>query len=333
MDAVTAHTTGTSAAGLASRAARWVMVLVWVAGVSSGVLAGYFAPPQPLLLVAYALALTGAFLLTDPRDRPLTGIRALSIPAVSLTITLLVLLGLRDAGDVWLIDYAAYLIALQTARGNPVLGLGGVALQAAAVILWALSVGHDPGGIVTMLTIPIAVAVLGIVWRRVLHGLVRRERRHRSAEACSERRIRAAEEAARHSQSELDAIRDRVSPVLRRLRDGAALDADFLADIRVLEGGIRDRIRAPRLQHPLIEASVAAARARGASVTVLADVADERRIGAAAAAAISDLIRGVPAGSSSVIAATGERGARISVVVDAAGEHERHVIEDAPASP
>ncbi|MFF5624886.1 hypothetical protein ACFY5A_05935 [Microbacterium sp. NPDC012755] len=327
MDAV--NTTGTGASGLASRAARWVMVAVWASGVASGVLAGHFSPPRPLLMLAYLVALAGAVLLTDPRDRPLTGLRALSIPAATLSITLLVLIEGTAAKDVWLIDYAAYLVALQVARGNLVTGLSGTALQVAAVLIWAEIGGQDAGGVANMLAIPVSVAVLGLLWRGILRGMVGRERRHRSAAAESERMTRALDAASGDLQRELDAIRAQVSPTLRMLRDGGELTEEALTGIRILEGAIRDRIRSPRLQHPALNAAAAQARARAVSITMLSDAEDERVLGDAAATRVAQLVTEAPSGATAVITVGGEQQDAVTVVLDVEGTHHRYVVVDA----
>jgi hypothetical protein len=331
MDDVTAA--GTGAAGLATRGARWALVFVWTMGVAKGVIDGRFAHPDPLLMTAYAVALGGALVLTHPVDRPLSGIRAALVPIAALTVTALVLLADVPAQPEWLIDFSAYLLALLIARGNPVLGLGCGVVQVAGVVLWGIATGRPASGVTAMLAIAVMSYVLGIIWRMVLRGVVRQERAHRTEAAESDRRERAARAAAAQFQLDLEAIRDQAAPVLSRIARGDDLDPALLADISVLEGAIRDRVRSPRLRHPQLDEAVSRARRRGVRVTLLADVGTvPRTIGDAAAGRIVDILGRHPAARSVVVAAAAPESDELSVLVETPEGHAREVVDD-PAAP
>ncbi|MGM1017518.1 MAG: hypothetical protein ACQEW8_08285 [Actinomycetota bacterium] len=331
MDSVTAQGTGTGtgAAGLATRGARWALVFVWSCGLAQAVIDGRFTDQLALPLLAFAVALWGAIVLTWRQDRPLTGARAVAVPVAALIVTALALAISRSAEPVWLLDFAAYLLALQLARGNPVMGLGGGAAQVLTVSAWGAASGHAPEDIAAMLTIPLMAYVVGIIWRYVLRAIVRSERRHRSDAAESMRAENAARSAAEVVRRELDEVRRRVTPTLRLLRDGGELDDDVHVSVIVLEGSIRDRIRSPRLHHPLVDGAVTDARRRGITVTLLADEQSPSaaRIGEQAAHALARLIAD-STDREIVVSSTARRPDLIHVVLSTPEQHRRITLED-----
>lgn len=321
MDAVTPS--GTGAAGLATRGARWAMIAVWCCGIAQGVIEGRFAPPAPAYLAALLVAVLGAIVLTYRSDEPLRGLRAWAVPAATLTTTALMLTVVDHAGATWVIDFASYLVALQIGRGNPVIGGLGLAAQLALVVGWGALTDQSASGIGAMISIPIMSGIVGVIWRLTLRTMVARERAHRSEAAESARRGDAARAAAEQYRAELGAITREVEDVLERLRDADAIDEDFLTELTAREGTIRDRIRSPRLHHPAIAEAAAVARRRGVRVAILANhVPDAPRISDRAAREVAAVLADVAEGS--VVISSGAREVEaLSIVIDTGTDHRR----------
>lgn len=314
---------GTGAAGLATRGARWAMIAVWCCGIAQGVIEGRFAPPAPAYLAALLVAVLGAIVLTYRSDEPLRGLRAWAVPAATLTTTALMLTVVGEAEATWVIDFASYLVALQIGRGNTVIGGVGLTAQLALVVGWGVLTDQSASGIGAMVSIPIMSGIVGVIWRLTLRKMVARERAHRSEAAESARRGAAARAAAEQYRGELRAITREVEDVLERLRDADGIDEDFLTELTAREGTIRDRIRSPRLHHPAIAEAAAVARRRGVRVAILANhVPDAPRISDRSAREVAAVLAGVAEGS--VVISSGARAVEaLSIVIDAGEEHRR----------
>ncbi|QBE49269.1 hypothetical protein [Leucobacter triazinivorans] len=320
---------GTGASGLATPAARWTIVLAWVCVTASWLIDSSFTAPPPLAVLAHLFALGGVFALTDPRDTPLTGARALAVPILAISATALILVSSDGSESTWLVNFASYLTALQVARGNTIVGLCASIVQALCVIVWAVSTSQPHDAVIPMLTIPTTALILSFIWRWALRGIVARERRHRSATAESERRIAAVNAAAIRYQNELDAIGRQVRPSLLRLRDSAALDEASLTEAMLVESAVRDRIRAHRLQHPRLISAVERARSRGVTVTMLSDLADQAVIGNDAAERIADALEATEAPAAVTISTSLRARSHIVFVAEGIQGHRRMQIHDA----
>lgn len=307
---------GTNASGLATSAARGAMLFVWLTGGARGFIEGIFDQHLPLVAGGYLLALVGVFLLTDPADTPLGRARGTGLLVVALGATTAATVTTAEAGDVWLLDFSTYLLALMFVRGNPILGLGGGAAQATIVLIWALATAQPVAGVLSMLTIPLLSYLLGVLWRIALRWMVRAERAHRSERAKQDREAAAADAATEQFRSELAHISAAVRPTLRKIRDGADIDAPFNSRVTALEGEIRDRIRARSLQHPAIVAAVSAARARGVVVTLVAPLATaSASVTDAAAEVIAHTVAGIDSGALVISVAAGDA-TTVSIVRD-----------------
>ncbi|WP_226531031.1 hypothetical protein [Microbacterium paraoxydans] len=307
---------GTNASGLATPAARWAMLFVWLTGGARGFIEGVFDQDLALVAGGYLLALIGVFLLTDPTDAPLGRARGTTLLVFALGATTAATVTTAEAGDVWLLDFSTYLLALMFVRGNPALGLGGGAAQVAIVLAWAVATEQPGVGVLSMLTIPLLSYLLGILWRIALRWIVRAERAHRSERARRNREAAAADAATEQYRSELATISAAVRPALRDVLGGVDIDAPFRSRVAALEGEIRDRIRARSLQHPAIVAAVSAARARGVVVTLIAPLAEASAgVTDAAAEAVADTVASVDGGALVISVAAGD-GTTVSIVRD-----------------
>jgi hypothetical protein len=100
-----------------------------------------------------------------------------------------------------------------------------------------------------------------------------RSARSAAAFEAVDRQEREATEAARARhlarQAAAQAVLDQAEPLLEQLADGHALSEADRLELLVLEGSLRDRIRAPELLQDGLRHAVAAARRRGIDVLLL----------------------------------------------------------------
>lgn len=293
--------------GLGTPAARLVFLFVWVCGLVLGFIDEQFSPLDPLNATAYLGALLGILILTTPGEQALRLPRALLLPVLSLYVTAVALFQSPEVKNVVAVTFAVYLVAFMIPRGNAVAGGIGSGLVIGCAVAWALSREATGMELAGLIGVPIGCVVAGIVWRVVLQRIIRAERRYQEAAFLSRDREAAARDAVQVSRHELLSIRHEVSPLLERIVVGQEVDEEARAALVGIEGGIRDRLRAPHLQHPELVAAVAALRTRGSTVVMLGEPRPAR-----------DII--APGLARSIVAALeGWRGGRVTIRSHPAG--------------
>lgn len=307
---------GTAAGGLGTPLARWSFVVVWAGGSVAMLVDGTLAAAPLPWTLALPMSLVGAFLLTTPGARPLPLSRAAWLPAIALLVATVAFASADEVGDLTALNFAAYLVAFQIPRGNLVTGAVGSALLIGASVAWALPRQPTPAALAGLLGIPLGCVVAAVVWRLVLHWIVRSERAHRSAAALSAERAEAAAEAVAASRAELAAITELAVPVLGRVADGATVDAELRAEAAHAEASIRDRIRVPHLQLPALVAEIDRLRRQGVSVVLLGESSDpDQLIDPRLADACRTVIAPVTRGRVTIRTFPANRTAAMSVVV------------------
>lgn len=314
---------GTGATGLGAPAARWALGFSWLLSIVWGGVEGSLVAPGAFDLLPYLTLFVGGVLLTTPGDQPLGVPRALGVAACSLATVGFVLATLETAADTWLGNLGFYLVALQIARGNIVIGGVGAVLGLSGGLVWGFSRGAPAEAIADLLAVPVIAVIAGLTWRPVLRRAVSLERSHRSEAARAARETAAAIEAAEANRAELAEIRQHVEPLLRRIADGEPLDS-LRRDLEVTEGGIRDRIRTPGLQHPALTAAIADRRHHGIQVVLLGDGETELQPGLLQT--LTELVQAATEGRVTVRVMPPDRGAAASVVHEQAGRLERTVL-------
>lgn len=270
-DTAQAYGNANLGAGVGTRGARWALVVVWVLFVLSGLLDGAFSLSHPMQTVGACVALVGAVLLTTPGVGALAPSRALLVTACAASAAVLLLASGEVGGELWLVNFAAYLPALLIARGNPRIGLlGGLVLVVTGAAV-CIGIGTPLGTIVEVFTIPLAALIVGVLWFLMLRSIVAREQAHRSEAARAAFSTRLAQEANAANIRELREICRDAEPLLEAVATGQPLSEELRREIAIVEAGIRDRIRSPGLQHPLLVEAITACRRRGVTVVVLGD--------------------------------------------------------------
>lgn len=306
----------TYGAGLGTRAARWVFVFVWICGVWVGFIDEYFSPLDPLNASVYAAGLMGALILTTPGSAALPAARSVWLPVIAMYIVVLVLLRAPEYGNNPLIVYAMYLVAFAIPRGNVVMGGLGSALVIGYASIWALMHGASGGALADLLVIPIGCVAAAIAWRLVLRRIVSQERHHRTAAGQAAQRAAASLEAIRASQQELQDVRAEVAPLLEKIAEGSPIDTEMRVALVQTEAAVRDRIRAPHLQHPDLVGAFARLRDREVTVVVLGEpVTDGDVIEEALVARLVEVISEATEGRVTVRSLPQGRAAAISVVL------------------
>lgn len=323
-------TTAPTASGLGTRSARWALVFVWFTGVLSGFIQGYPDHDLPRVVLAYAVVLAGAVLLTTPGARPLPVWRAALVAAVPVVVAALALPQAHGSGDVWLIDIGGYLVGLLVARGNVVLGWIGLVAVAVEVVAGNVVLSGVDVDAAAILAKPVMAVIVGTVWRIVVAGMVRRERALRSASALAALESAALETATITSRAELDEILALVRPALDRIVDGSPLSDEERRQIVALEAQVRDRLRAPALSIPVIAGSAFAARLRGVEVVLLGDRSTGRNtVGGELGMRLAQLIDGMGAGRVSIRVNPAGRASDVTVVTHEGRDRRRYEFHDA----
>lgn len=307
---------GTGAGGLGTAAARWSFIFVWACGVLQVLVDGTLTAAPLAWALALPAGLAGALLLTTPGARPLSPARLFWLLPMALVVAWAALASAESVGESVALNFAVYLVAFLIPRGNVVAGVAGSGLLVGAALAWALPKAPDGAALAMLLGVPLGCVAAGVLWRLVLKWIVRRERAHRGSAERSAERAAASAEAIAASRAELAAIRDLVVPVLARVADGEAIDARLRAELSHAEAAVRDRIRAPHLQHAELVAEVDRLRRDGVAVILLGEpAAPDQLVDARLAEACRTAIAEVTSGRVTIRTFPANRPAALSVVV------------------
>lgn len=172
------------------------------------------------------------------------------------------------------------------------LGLGGMVLAS-----WVIVVTPTQEDVQRTVIIPVCIIACALVWRWLLDQMARKEVELDSEFARAELERRIASAASERTSAEIQEIRSAVAPLLTHLRSGGFVGEEERRQAAMLEAAIRDRIRVPRLQHPLLLRAIEQARERGVAVALIGDPADGRpSISEALAVSIADQLESVAGG-------------------------------------
>ncbi|MFF8186444.1 hypothetical protein ACF044_04200 [Microbacterium sp. NPDC016588] len=255
--------------GLDGLPARIALLFVWVTGIAHGLEVRAFDVDTAPVILAYALAAVAAIAVTLPPRGRLPAAPTAAVVTLGATITVIVLTSPDVSHIVWLFDFASYPIALLIPRGRPLVGGVCLALLIAAGTAWALvSDQTDPswGRIVSG---PLVAGAIGFIWLSTLRRIVGRETSARSDRERAEMLSEAAVAATRAYQDELARVTDESEPVLLDIAGTEYLDEPTQRRIGIVEGRIRDRLRAGDLFHPRVTAAIDAARDGGVRVLLI----------------------------------------------------------------
>ncbi|WP_298132979.1 hypothetical protein [Micropruina sp.] len=293
MDEVTLS--GGGAGGRGRSAARWAFGAIWLVSLAWGVATGVFADVDLLDVLPYLTLLLGGYLLLQPGNQPLSPPRAVGVVLAALASDVFVLAALTVVQESWLVSLACYLIAFLIARGNSVIGGVGAAVALGYGLAWTALAGATAEAAFRLLAVPFIAIVVALVWRVALRRLLARERLRRENAERAAREARAATEAAETGRAELAAIQAQAGPLLERIAAGEPLEG-LRPDLRVVEGAVRDRIRSPGLQQPILTEAIADRRRAGVDVLVLCESQDDALPGPDCVARIAQLIAEADAG-------------------------------------
>lgn len=315
---------GTQSAGLGTHGARYTLVFVWALGIWSTLMQSALSQHLPQLLLASALQLAAVILLTLPGARRLLRPQGLICAAAAILAGLIVLFAVPMFEDLWPFNFASYLLALLTMRGNVWEGtIGGLSLLVTAFV-FGLTLGTAPSEIFEFLVLPTVAWAVGMVWRIALTIAVSRERVHLTEAQLSGLAAEAAEAATAKDQALINEVYAEAGPALETIRRGQLIREAEALRLFVLAEGIRDRIRSPQLRHPLLDDTIRAARKRGVRVLLLgSDSAGSAALNEPLAQALAVTIAGVAQGSVTVRANPDGRQAAVSLLIRDANTSRR----------
>ncbi|WP_076679673.1 hypothetical protein [Microbacterium sp. RU33B] len=270
------------------------------------------ALPASLSVLALITAISASFHPRGAHTR-LTGILA------SANLTLCGVIAVLFADPQSAVHVALFsLFALAVQVGSGQVGPGVIGSAVTLAVAWVSWSGSpETAAHASALTISSGVPiVLSLLWLRSIALTQRRRDR-------AERDLLAAEEAGAlqakvraELAAELDFVAMTALPALEPLAAGAEMTPELYVRVLQAEATLRDRIRAPQLSHPLLDATIHEARSRGVSVLRLGEPGDEPGLDEATARSISDLLRPLRSGSAIIRALPPGREQAVSLVIN-----------------
>ncbi len=232
------------------------------------------SPRWPVVIVVLIMAAATIALVAVPHDPlPLApAILMAMAPPVSAAILLSVVpVPLTTSNQVWISGYATLIYVFMCLRGRILPAWLSVAASAGVHAWWAAATdqGLWAGAQVPLYNagalLPVTLIALAIrkTTRTIL--LFRAQARQRAADASM---ITAAAQERNARLAELDEL---ARPLLMRIATGVPLTATERQDCELLEGHLRDQLRAAALVSPETAAAAREARARGVEVTMIDD--------------------------------------------------------------
>ncbi|AXK88663.1 hypothetical protein [Nocardia farcinica] len=225
--------------------------------------------PLPTLVALVLIAAAGAVVVLV-EDEPLPWRATWFVLVAAIAATTLTRLFPRPDREVTpaTVFAASYVLAMLVLRGRLGAAWGGVAGLALAVAAADLAGVESVFSAADVPTLTVAAVTVGVAVMRPTQRSLRVLREEATMRAAAEATM-AAENAERDRQlAELD---EKARPMLERIAAGADLDAAEREQCRLLEAGLRDRLRAPQLVTEELSAAAWQARARGADVVLLDD--------------------------------------------------------------
>ncbi|MBM7369290.1 hypothetical protein [Gordonia hydrophobica] len=247
-----------------------VALLAWTAFVALAATSGGVQEPVVLALGFGSLGLGWALIIGSPGD-PMRMIDAVTTAVSGALASALAVTAMEvtDRGGLLALGAApAVTFALLAVRGRTALAWAGGIACATAIVGAAAIRGVDLAGVVSIL-VPGTFGVLAmatffalLIRPRAQQIAALRRREERDGDVESVRRVRDARVGRLHSQ---------VRPLLEYIAAGEPLSDEDVARCRLVEAGLRDRIRAPGLDVAAISTAAWEARARGVRVVLLDD--------------------------------------------------------------
>lgn len=260
---------GLSIASASTRAIRITMVSVWVMYVISSISAG-MTVTDPWVWVPFAAALASALLGTRPDARYTRGDAWLTLLCTTVASTVIFSYS-EPSHDLWMYFFSAYLAAAQVLRGDLRAGLtaGGVVIAIGAS--WVTLHGGSAGDYLAVLLVPLLGIGLFAFLNRGLVRYVREELAYQMAAERSRLEAQAASDAITRSNRDLAEVARICGPLLAHLAAGRPVDDETRSELGVVEATVRESIRSPLLQHPVLDRAVLRARRRGVAVLRLGE--------------------------------------------------------------
>lgn len=253
----------------------WILSLAWATGVIPAIAKGSLATPAGWILIGGSLfGLAGVCAFVAPGRAGATRARVfvVALGAAGAAATR-VTFG-TDVYESALFSLSVHLSALLILAGEVVIGSALASVFLAGATWSVFAAGGAP---TEFLSVGYLLAIVGcaLSWQAFARRLARAEQQFRT---CAEAEIATREEAARAltvTRVDNALVSSGARRALLQLAHSEQLDDELHRACVIAEAGLRDHIRSPGLNHPLLAAEVLAARERGAEIRLLGASVDE----------------------------------------------------------
>ncbi|MFT3862581.1 hypothetical protein [Micropruina sp.] len=312
--------------GIGTPVLRYALLLVALLYTVNGIATGYLGAHNVMGFGAYALGAFACLLLTEQGEHRLAPLRIAAVLGCTLlAATIVIVTDTSDLRSAAAFQATLLILAVLAIRGHMVAAWFGAGASVAVGVGWAL-VRDIPVAERLPQFVPPAALVWACLWRWLALWIAERERTYRTDAAQAEFAAQLAREAERRTVDELGLVRDEAADVLSRLREGLAVEQ---IELVMTEASIRDRIRAPQLQTKQIRRAVHDARLRGVRVVEMGHDSDPGQpISGRLDTAVAEIVNQVESGEVTIRALPARRAAALTVLVETAGRHELHLLDE-----
>lgn len=283
---------GTTVLGLQSRWTFAALAGFWAANVVLAVVSGCIGRPwcygAAVVLMAAALVI-GYLVPGDRLPLPVALLLAASTPAITVTGILGVHSDNPGMAYYFITQGVSIILGWICLRGRGVATLVG-SILCTGVIGWAsMDEVIEREQLLRGFVNGVAVVVVGVVFTVTVGHAARRIHRLR-VRTLAEVSARAAQSAIRvERDAQLARLDTLARPMLRRVASGVRLDDADSTRAMLIEGQLRDQMRAPAFDMPDVSRAVRLARLRGVAVTLLDDSVSDDLAGIAWIGAIDQV--------------------------------------------
>ncbi|THG30759.1 hypothetical protein [Naasia lichenicola] len=262
--------------GIGTPGARALLYLFFITNAALlGMSIADYRTPLPAVAAFLVVSAIAPFLFVDS-ERPLPTKLALLIGSGPVLATAAISWEMPTHGwpgyASWHLGASTIMLFFLAMRGRIAIAWVSYLLMSAITIVWAVDVGQGIGTGIALTDRNAGVLLIGSLFGAAIGRLAQRIRNLSEIEVRRGAAISAEQVSVAQRGVRLERLEQMALPFLRRVAGGAD-PAEVHAEAVVLEGQLRDQVRAGVLAPALAEA-VSEARARGIDVTLLDDLRD-----------------------------------------------------------
>lgn len=312
--------------GLTSRATMIVLLFAWMLGLL-WLARAWTKVDQPSFLAFAMMWMLISIVYVCRQNRHLPGRSVLMVASTPLVSGIAVCVQGASLSwqDVWLMQMSANLVALLAIRGKVLVACTGFFAQMTLMVFWAAQ-RNALAESMTLLAVPAATVVAGVVWHLGLQQGLAAIRAYRRTSEAAHFEKQAIDAAAVRAADLLPRVSGIALSPLEALNRGGAIELALQEQCRVAAATVRDVLRAPRLAVEPLTAACTQARMRGTEIIMLDDGDDTATISPEVIAQLSTLLREIDAERVTVRIPPPRRGMDVSVLIESADHVVRTTI-------